>query len=126
MHNNYHFFQYLVPKLQEKLLSKELFTCYSQNKDELILSFADAQESFYIKATLDSQFSCLSFPEDFARAKKNSINLFDELILKKVIGLKLYENERCFHIAFEESYSLLFKHLSYCDSGENKESSPLF
>ena len=109
MHNNYHFFQYLVPKLQEKLLSKELFTCYSQNKDELILSFADAQESFYIKATLDSQFSCLSFPEDFARAKKNSVNLFDELILKKVIGLKLYENERCFHIAFEESYSLLFK-----------------
>jgi len=109
VHNNYHFFQYLVPKLQEKLLSKELFTCYSQNKDELILSFADAKESFYIKATLDSQFSCLSFPDDFARAKKNSVNLFKELILKKVIGLKLYENERCFHIAFEQSYTLLFK-----------------
>lgn len=86
-----------------------LKVCFSQNKDELVLGFANDSEEFYIKAVLDSSFTCLAFPNDFARAKRNSIDLFANLIDLRVLNVVQYVNERCFVLEFEQNYRLLFK-----------------
>lgn len=109
MHNNFYFLKQLTRQLQEVLLSFELLACFSQNKNELVLGFATRQESFFIRATLNADFSCLSFPEEFHRSKKNSVDLFAEIIGQPVVGVEQYENERSFMIHFENKYSLLFK-----------------
>lgn len=109
MHNNYYSLRQLRAQLQQELVGFTLVSCFSQNKDELIIEFNDARQSFFIKASLLPQFCCLSFPKDFNRARKNSIDLFNEILMKKVLSVRQFENERSFSIELEESYQLLFK-----------------
>ena len=109
MHNNYYFLKQLSAQLEQNLTGFSLVSCFSQNKDELILEFNNTTQSFFIKASLHSDFSCLSFPENFNRARKNSIDLFNPALIKKVLGVRPFENERCFSILLENNFQLLFK-----------------
>jgi predicted ribosome quality control (RQC) complex YloA/Tae2 family protein len=75
----------------------------------MVLEFNDSKQSWFIRADLSSQFSCLTFPETFHRARKNSIDLFDDIVMKKVINVRQFENERAFAIEAEGGWSLIFK-----------------
>lgn len=109
MHNNHFFLKQLSIGLQKKLVGFTLVSCFSQNKEELIIEFNNSIESFFVKASLQPSLCCLSFPKNFHRAKKNSVDLFSELTLKKVRDVTQYENERSFSLALEDDYHLLFK-----------------
>jgi predicted ribosome quality control (RQC) complex YloA/Tae2 family protein len=109
MHNNYYFLRQLTAELKKQLANFELAECFSQNKDELILAFFSGQTEFYIKAILTSSFTSLSFPVDFKRSKKNSIDLFKELPGLKIKDIIQHLNERSFHIEFENDFKLMFK-----------------
>lgn len=110
MHNNHFFLKRLAIELHEKLEEAVLLECFSQSKDELVLGFAlKNKNDFYWKADLKSTFSCLYFPTDFARAKRNSINLFPELVNQKVKKVFVYNNERAICLEFKNGYSLIFK-----------------
>ena len=86
-----------------------MVSCFSQNKEELVIELNDSKTSFHIKASLQSGFCCLSFPSEFNRARKNSVDLFPSLILKKVTGVRQFQNERSFSIEMECGLLLLFK-----------------
>ena len=110
MHNNHFFLKRLAAELQEKLEEQPWLECFSQSKDELVLGFAlKINEDFYWKADLKSTFSCLVFSQDFARAKRNSVNLFPEIINQKVKQVFVYNNERAICLEFKNGYSLVFK-----------------
>ncbi|MFN3850941.1 MAG: NFACT RNA binding domain-containing protein [Spirosomataceae bacterium] len=115
MQNNYYFLRQLTQSIQPKLIGLKLMECFSQEKDELVLGFAVARgkkrnyKEFYIKAVVFPDFACFYFTEQFERAKKNSIDLFEQLIDLEVIGVRQFLNERCFSIDFENGFSLLFK-----------------
>ena len=109
MHNNFYFLRQLSKQLNEKISGYSIVSCFSQSKDELIIELNNSQNSFFIKANLSSNFCCLSFPNGFHRARKNSIDLFDEVILKKIICVKQFENERAFAFELENNCSLIFK-----------------
>ncbi len=83
--------------------------CFSQSKDELVLGFALPDKDFYMRINLESEISAISFPESYARAKKNSVDLFTELQGKSITYLTQYVNERAFSIDFEGDFVLLFK-----------------
>ena len=108
MFHNYFFLKRLAPELEKKLKGLTLLECFSQNKDELILGFGDTGRSFYIRANLDPNVSLLSFPEEFARAGKNSVDLFSELLDKEVTAVSVFAYERSFQISFGDD-SLIFK-----------------
>ncbi|WP_424961825.1 NFACT RNA binding domain-containing protein [Ekhidna sp.] len=108
MFHNYFFLKRLAPELEERLKGLTLLECFSQNKDELILGFGDPDRSFYVRANLDPNVSLLSFPEEFARAGKNSVDLFSDLLDKEVSGVSVFDYERSFQIELEED-SLIFK-----------------
>ena len=91
------------------MIGSTLVSSFSQNKEELVIEFNNGITSFFIKASLQSEFCCLSFPESFSRARKNSIDLFNEMLMKKVLGIQQFKNERCISLELEENYSLLFK-----------------
>jgi len=73
------------------------------------MEFHNSTRSFFIKASLLSEFSCLSFPRKFNRSRKNSVDLFPESVLKKVVRVQQYKNERCFSIDLEGDAAILFK-----------------
>lgn len=109
MHNNYYFLKQLSGSLDRQLKGYTVVSCFSQNKEELVIELNNEKVSLFIKAHLLSSLCCLSFPSHFSRAKKNSVDLFDEIILKRFIGSTQFVNERSFAFHFEKDISLIFK-----------------
>lgn len=115
MQTNYYFLRQLSQKLSNELTGLVLAECFSQEKDEILLGFCSEgkqwrdQKEFYIKAVLHPDFACLTFPNDFKRAGRNSVNLFKEIIDLKVLSVRQFENERAFALYFENNFVLLFK-----------------
>ncbi|HEV7381686.1 MAG TPA: NFACT RNA binding domain-containing protein [Dyadobacter sp.] len=115
MHQNYYFLKKLVPRLSEELTGKFLVETFSQEKDELVLVFASAvaedslENPFFIKAMMRSDFSSLSFPDKFDRARRNSVNLFAGFEGLKIISVKPFLNERAFAVNFQNGSTLVFK-----------------
>ncbi|CAN5258499.1 NFACT RNA binding domain-containing protein [soil metagenome] len=109
MHNNYYFLRQLTRTLELKIQGKEFLSCFSQNKNELILGFADNDKEFFIRASLNPDFCCLSFPSTFARSRINNINIFTMSLQSHVVKVEQYLNERSFAIHLENEFSLKFK-----------------
>jgi predicted ribosome quality control (RQC) complex YloA/Tae2 family protein len=109
VHNNYYFLRQLTQKLEKTLSDAVISECFSQNKDELIIRLETEFPPFFIRASLSPQFSCLSFPRNLHRAKKNSVDLFQPLIGQRVEGFRQFENERSFVMNCSNKFSLLFK-----------------
>lgn len=111
MQNNYYFLKQVCLSLQNHLLGFQLIEAFSQAKDELILRFYEqkTQHFFYIRASLSPEFTCLSFPTDFSRARQNSVDLFELLIGAEVMNIRQFLNERCFAVFFNQGLTLLFK-----------------
>jgi len=109
--NNYHFLVHLSAELAEILPKATLVESFTQNKNELILGFAlYDQSNFYIKADLNSDFTCLSFPTEFSRAKRHCPDVFrDEIIGEVVSHVYQFQFERAFSIVFKNGIELVFK-----------------
>ena len=110
MHTNYYYLRLLSSRLNLLLNEYILVECFSQQKEEVLFVFRNQDGIvFVIQAHLTSRFSSLYFPEQFHRARRNSTNLFPELIGKKIQLVRQIENDRSFVIVFEDHYQLLFK-----------------
>ncbi len=110
MHNNYYFFRNLSIELNFILKEAILKECFSMIKDELVMRILlKNNEQLWIKILLLPDTTLLSFPTDFCRSKRNSINLFDELINKKIVGLSIFEQERYIGLNFEKNYLFLIQ-----------------
>jgi predicted ribosome quality control (RQC) complex YloA/Tae2 family protein len=109
MHLSYYFLRFLSAELREKLTGYTFSECYLQNRYECILCFHNGKEEFYIKLNLYREFTCIAFPQEFSKNKKGTYNLFKELNGLKVTGIVQHENDRSFHIVFENDFSLMFK-----------------
>jgi predicted ribosome quality control (RQC) complex YloA/Tae2 family protein len=110
VHNSFFIINKISGYLSEKLPGMQVSECFSQQKDELILVFsASSNPGFTIRADMNSSFTCLSFPENFERSRKNNIDLFQAMIGRKVVKIIQYPFERLFHILLEDDIILLFK-----------------
>ncbi|GAB3888138.1 NFACT RNA binding domain-containing protein [Spirosoma agri] len=139
MHTNYYFLRQLAPALEMQLTGLRFVECFSQDRDEVVLVFAQAKgkqnyyKPFYIKATLRPDFSGILFPESVQRARINSVDLFDEVTSlipdeeaallehgtgdttinhrpgRAVVGVRSFLNERCLAILLDDNYTMLFK-----------------
>lgn len=109
MHNSYFLLEQLSEELNSQLQGFSIVSCFSQAKDELVIELNNKTKSFFIKAHLQPDFCCLSFPTSFNRARKNSIDLFPEVILKEVESVTQFKNERSFNIRLTDGYGLIFK-----------------
>ncbi|MCX7636827.1 MAG: NFACT RNA binding domain-containing protein [Cyclobacteriaceae bacterium] len=109
MHNNYFLFKALCRELHAELQGGVISMCFSQAKDELVIQVEVNHRAFFIRALLLPVFSCLSFPKEFQRARKNSIDLFGELIGQKIEKVEVIENDRSFYFRLSSNAQLLFK-----------------
>ncbi|HLT79724.1 MAG TPA: NFACT RNA binding domain-containing protein [Cyclobacteriaceae bacterium] len=109
MHNNYYFLRRLSAALDLRLANARLLECFTQNRDELVLAFLSDEGEFFMRAYLGPDFSCLSFPKNFHRARKNTVGLFPPLIGLRCNGVHQHLNERSFRLVFESGVELLFR-----------------
>lgn len=109
MYHTWFFQKRLAKALDAKLKEFQLLACFSQQKDELILSFGNQHHEFHIRADMSTQAGILSFQNSFARTRKNSVDLFNEPLDKRVISVEAFAHERSFSIKMEDKLQLIFK-----------------
>lgn len=109
MHLNYHFLKFLCPRLRDLTSGMQVYKCFTQNKDELVIGMAEGEREQYIRANLSPANTCLSFPAEFKRSKKNNVSLFPALIGETVADVAVLPFERTFTIRFASGLVLLFK-----------------
>ncbi len=109
MHLNYHFLKFLCPALNKTFAGKKIVACFSQNKDELVIETEDAGESTLIRAHLLPPQIFLSFPSQFSRAKRNSIDLFQDLMADVILRCGVFSFERAFYLDLQSGKKLVFK-----------------
>lgn len=109
MFHNYFFLKRLANALNETLTGLELLECFSQNKDELILGFADSDQTVYLRANLTPPIGLLQLTDDFKRARKNSADIFSNHIGKQVTKVFPFRYERSFFIGLQDGTEIIFK-----------------
>lgn len=109
MYHTWFFQKRLASALNAELAGMYLLECFSQQKDELILSFGNQDREMHLKADFGNQAGILSVQNQFARAKRNSVNLFSEVMDAQVVGCTDFKHERSFRIDFTTGYFLIFK-----------------
>lgn len=109
MHLNYYFLKYLSPALNAEFSGSQILACFSQSKDELILETTGENGIRFIRAHLLPPQVYLSFPEQFHRAKRNSIDLFHELIGDTIQKCGVFSFERAFYFDLASGKKLVFK-----------------
>ncbi|TNF41230.1 MAG: hypothetical protein EP311_07570, partial [Cytophagales bacterium] len=109
MHLNYHFLRFLCPALEREFKGGIIVSCFSQSKDELILEVAIGDSIRFVRAHLLPPDIYLSFPGQFQRAKRNSIDLFPELLNDQILEVKVMDYERAFYFQLNSGKKLVFK-----------------
>ncbi|MGC3948649.1 MAG: NFACT RNA binding domain-containing protein [Chryseolinea sp.] len=109
MQNNFYFLRQLTQPLSGILTNAVVSECYTQEKAELIVRFETHEGSFHLRANLSPAFVCISFPRNFQRARKNSVDLFPALIGHRVTGIEQQQHDRSFTIQLSHGLLLLFK-----------------
>ena len=97
--------------LNEFLKGARITDCFTQNKNELIVSFhlVNSTEIFHLRADQNPEFAIINFPKTFYRARKNNVSLFPVLQNQVVEKVEVIPNDRSFRINFTEELTLLFK-----------------
>jgi predicted ribosome quality control (RQC) complex YloA/Tae2 family protein len=110
VHNNYFFLKKLSEALDTRVVGGTIETVYSQNRNELIFECLTAHSDvLIIRASVDPAFPCLSFPGQMHRARKNSVDIFGELIGARITAVVQVEYDRSFYIETGNGYKVLFK-----------------
>lgn len=111
MHFNYFFLSKLAKSLNQRLAGAKILECFSQNKNELIITTLPVNEMkfFHIRIDLNPNYSFVNFPENFYRSKRNSISLFEKITAAVIAGIRVINNDRSLIIEFTNTYSLLLK-----------------
>ncbi|MEJ2004531.1 MAG: NFACT RNA binding domain-containing protein [Cyclobacteriaceae bacterium] len=109
MHNNYFFLRSLVKELRQTLPGRQIQSCYTQDRDELVIILRDNTDICVLRAHLHPSFCCLQFPSDHKRAKKNTVDLFRTIQGRRIIDIRQHLHERAFSLSLDNEETLTFK-----------------
>ncbi len=109
MQNNYYLLRQLSKQLKQEIAGFKIAEIFSQAKNELIILLYNETKEISIKAYLDPSFCCLSFPVQFHRAKRNSVDLFRGIIDFEIVDVIQIDNDRSFYFQLNDGFKLLFK-----------------
>ena len=109
MHTNYYFLRLLTPALTQALAGYRVTTCFSQEKDELVIGLTNGTAEFWLKAQLSAAFVALALPETFHRARQNSVDLLPGLLGLEVGEVRAFPQDRVLQFTFTNGATLLLK-----------------
>ncbi|WP_426491635.1 NFACT RNA binding domain-containing protein [Hymenobacter sp. 102] len=109
MHTNYYFLRQLAPALTRQLQGYRVVSCFSQEKDELVLGLTNGTAEFWLKITLAAAGTLLALPESFHRARQNSVDLLPELLGQEVATVDAWPQDRVLQFTFRSGATLLLK-----------------
>jgi predicted ribosome quality control (RQC) complex YloA/Tae2 family protein len=109
---NYYTLRHIAVQLNQQLKGWIVREVFSQNKNELILSFeaptAPTARAYLIVRCEPSE-NCLFVIESFARAKRNSVDLFPQIIGLAIGSVSMHDADRQIILSTESGVRLLIQ-----------------
>lgn len=106
---NYFTLKALAEWLRPRLEGAFLAGAFTQERDELIVSFASPEHETYLRAGVRGDFQYLAPQPDFKRARANTADLWPELAGRGVAGCRVESWDRMIWVDLEGGQRLLFK-----------------
>lgn len=82
------------------LIGCQIASCFSQEKDSVILEFDAHTGPSFVSISVHPKFSSLFMRNKFARAKKNTVNVFNEIVGDFLQNVEIFENNRIVKLTF--------------------------
>jgi predicted ribosome quality control (RQC) complex YloA/Tae2 family protein len=93
MYKSYYYLNRLTLELNTTLAGKRITSIFSQDKDRLIIQL-DSPEELYIEISVNHSDPFINIGSRFSRAKKNTIEFFNDLINKTIKEVLIASDDR--------------------------------
>ncbi len=124
MIKNYFFLNRFIIEANEILEGSFVTSIFSQEKDILVIEFVKNKFQFYLEISVNPGFPFINLKENFNRAKKNTINIFSEILEAELISIEISDSDRIIRINSSKG-SLYFlirgKFTNVCFQSNNNE-----
>lgn len=104
MLNNYHTLAYVAQTLAHKLAGNAISEAFSQEKDQLVLRFANNNSALVI--ICDRVINTLYHIPEFARARNNSVDVLGGCLGCTISSVEMHPTDRVMFIRFESGLRL--------------------
>jgi len=104
---HYYTLHHLARELQT-IIGCRLVECFSQEKNSLVFSFSDGSGIFNLQYFGTPERTSLFLNNNFKRAKKNTVNLFESLIGEILQDVNLLDNNRIIQLIFINTSMYVF------------------
>ncbi len=94
MYRNYFVLNRLVLELAPLLNGAVIMSAFSQEKDKLILQLFKNEDEFFLELSLNPGNPYLIYRESFNRAKKNTVDFFNDYFPQKVESVQIAKDDR--------------------------------
>ncbi|HUL43852.1 MAG TPA: NFACT RNA binding domain-containing protein [Bacteroidota bacterium] len=101
----------LCREISPLLKGSEIVEIYSQNRNELLVSVkagSAGREIVTVSASVEPNFNYFVLREEFARKRKNSINLFTSLSGSVISNVRMHESDRIIFLELSTGVDLQF------------------
>ena len=99
MLNNYYTLFHLKREF-ELLVGMKVIEIFSQEKDSVTFNFFDGKNKYYLHFSAQNNFSHIYLDTNFNRAKKNSINIMQELLGDYLQNISIEKSDRVIEFRF--------------------------
>jgi predicted ribosome quality control (RQC) complex YloA/Tae2 family protein len=96
----------VADQLQERVNSSEVAEVFSQNRNEILISTVRGEEKFTIQASCEARTNHIFLREPVTRAKRNSIDLFPDVIGRTIIAIVMNKFDRIIEVSFDNALTL--------------------
>jgi len=110
MLKNYFVLKELTRNLAKELAGFYIREIFSQEKNKLIIFFSDDKETTkkYLEFSCESILPYLILKDKFSKAKKNTVNLFNEIYDSKIETVGLFQDDRIIEFKLTGGFNLYF------------------
>ena len=103
MLQNYFFLNRFILEIQPILVDSTIKELFSQEKSKLILMLSKLDQIFALELCVIPGSSYLNLRQNYSRAKKNTVNFFNDLSGKKISSIEIADNDRIVKIGCSNS-----------------------
>ncbi len=107
MYKNYFFLNRLIVEINSILNNSILLSAFSQEKDKLVLEIKNDGGIIFLEISVNPGFPYINFKDSYHRAKKNTVDFFEEFLPLKLLYLEIAAEDRILKIK-SESNSIYF------------------
>ena len=103
MIQNYFFLNRLILEANEILRDTVIQEIFSQEKGTLVINCGMSDEDFYIEISVIPGNSYFTIKNKYARAKKNTINFFDDVVNQNIDSIEIASDDRIIKLKLDKS-----------------------